>query len=603
MRLNLVKALVAGACIASALVAGTTRDRAVDRPAAVPVKWVEFVSAFDSGARIGTDSWGAQTRPVPGVLLETNLYTYLPSAQDVELRLTYSDNGWGAPVTMYLYRMNRVTGEKTYFNLASAGAVAPAGSVRDLFGAGSSPSLVRFPALEGFVLFGSGGALGSARNEALPVGQYAYVAEIRDASGQRVLSNSYAMFSVVNQVLSVSSDVTTDATWTAGNAYLLNKTGVFVRDGATLTIEPGTFVYGSQAQKAALIVDRGGKIVADGTSLRPIVFTAEAAIGERSRGMWGGLIINGRAPMNAPGGEGEGEGNTGVYGGNDPNDSSGVLRYVRVEYAGILFSDDNELNGIAFQSVGRGTVVDHVQVHMNQDDGVEFFGGTVDAKYLLLTAIRDDSMDWVEGWQGNAQFVVAIQRGDDADNGIEADNKDNGNDLTPRSNPTIYNLTLIGAPSGGSSESDDAVLLREGTAGKIHNGIFAFFNEAHIAIRTEASFTQAANGELVVDNNIFWGNQEEWDSSGGAVNSDGQRTRAFITETMKNNRIIDPLLYAPLAGIGPDVRPTPGSPALDASFVKTPPDNGFFDTTVFYIGGVNPYYNWTREPWTTWSDN
>lgn len=603
MRLNFVKALIVGVCMAGTLFAGTARGRAVDRPAGVPVKWVEFVSAVDTEGRVGAEYWGAPNRPAPGVLLETDLYAYLPAAQNVELRLSFSDKGWGAPVTMFLYRMNRVTGEKVYFNLASPGALAPAGTVRDLFGATASPALVRFPELDDFVLFGPGGALGTARNENLPVGQYAYVAEVRDASGRRVIANSYALYSVVDQVVSINTDITTDTIFSASNAYLLNKTGVFVRHGATLTIEPGTFVYGSQAQKAALIIDRGGKIVAEGTSLRPIVFTAEAAIGERTRGMWGGLIINGRAPMNAPGGEGEGEGQTGVYGGNDPNDSSGILKYIRVEYSGILFSDDNELNGIAFQGVGRGTVVEHVQVHMSQDDGVEFFGGTVDAKYILLTAIRDDSLDWVEGWQGNAQFIVAVQRGDDADNGIEADNKDSGNDLTPRSNPTIYNLTLIGAPSGGSSESDDAVLLREGTAGKIHNGIFAFFNETHIAIRTEASFTQAANGELVVDNNIFWANQEQWDSSGGSLNSDGQRTRTFIMETMKNNRIVDPLLYAPLAGIGPDVRPTTGSPALDASFVKTPPDNGFFDTTVFYIGGVNPYYNWTREPWTTWSDN
>jgi hypothetical protein len=279
------------------------------------------------------------------------------------------------------------------------------------------------------------------------------------------------------------------------------------------------------------------------------------------------------------------------------------LRYVRVEYAGILFSDDNELNGIAFQGVGRGTVVDHVQVHMNQDDGVEFFGGTVNAKYLLLTAIRDDSMDWVEGWQGGAQFVVAIQRGDDADNGIEADNKDSGNDLTPRSNPQLYNVTFIGAPSGGSAESDDAMILREGTAGKIHNGIFAHFNETHIAIRDDATFSQVANGELVVDNNIFWNNLEGWDASSGATTAEGEGTRAFITSTMRNNRIVDPLLVSPLSALAPDVRPMAGSPALDARYVKTPPDNGFFDTNVFYLGGVGPHYNWTREPWTTWSDN
>lgn len=612
MKVNFVKALIVGACMAGALVAGPSRDRAIDRPTDIPVKWVEFVSAYGSQDSIGTESYGAQTRPVPAVLLETDLYTYLPTQQNVEVRLSFSDSGHGAPVTLYMYRLNRLTGEKVYFNLPSAGSLAPAGTVRDLFGASSRPTLVRFPELDEFVLFGSGGALGAARNENLPVGQYAYVAEVRDGSGQRILAHSYAMFSVVGEIVNVATDITANTTWTADKAYLLNKPGVFVREGATLTIEPGAFVYGSQAQKAALIVDRGAKVIADGTSFRPIVFTTDTPVGDRTRGLWGGLIINGRAPMNAPGGTGEGEGDTGIYGGNDPNDSSGIYRYIRVEYAGILFSDDNELNGIALQGVGRGTIIDHVQVHMNQDDGIEFFGGTVNAKYLLLTAVRDDSVDWVEGWQGNAQFIVAVQRGDDADSGIEADNKESGNDLQPRSNPTIYNLTLIGAPSGGAGESDDAVLLREGTAAKIHNGIFAFFNEAHVALRTDATFTQADTGNLVVDNNIFWMNQEGWDSSSGSVNADGSRTRTFITETMRNNRITDPLLVAPLARIGadarsaalaPDVRPMPISPALDAQFVKTPPDNGFFDTSVFYLGGVSPYYDWTKEPWTTWSND
>jgi hypothetical protein len=612
MRLNFVKALIVGVCVAGALVAGTSRGRAIDRPTSIPVQWVEFVSAYGSQDSIGTESFGAQTRPVPAVLLETDFYTYLPTQQNVEVRFSYSDQGFGAPVSLYLYRLNRLTGEKVYFNLPSAGSVAPAGTVRDLFGASARPALVRFPELDEFVLFGSGGALGAARNENLPVGQYAYVAEVRDGSGQRILSHSYAMFSVVSEIVNIATDIATSTTWTADKTYLLNKTGVFVREGATLTVQPGTVVYGAQAQKAALIVDRGAKIIAEGTSFRPIIFTTDTPVGERSRGLWGGLILNGRAPMNAPGGEGEGEGNTGFYGGNDPDDSSGILRYVRVEYSGILFSDDNELNGLALQGVGRGTVIDHVQIHMSQDDCIEFFGGTVDAKYVLLTACRDDSLDWVEGWQGNAQFFVVVQRGDDADNGIEADNKETGPDLLPRSNPTIYNLTLIGAPSGGAAESDDAVVLREGTAAKIHNGIFAYFNETHVAMRTSSTFTQADNGNLVVDNNIFWANQEEWDTSSGAINADGTRTRTFITETMRNNRITDPLLVAPLARIGadarsavlaPDLRPMPNSPALDAQFVKTPPDNGFFDTSVFYLGGVSPYYDWTKEPWTTWSND
>ena len=147
--------------------------------------------------------------------------------------------------------------------------------------------------------------------------------------------------------------------------------------------------------------------MADGTPDAPIIMSSDAAIGSRARGQWGGLIINGSAPTNQ--GVTFGEGDTGAFGGNNPSDSSGTLRYVRLEFAGIEFSPDNELNGIAFQGVGSGTIVDHVQVHMNQDDGIEMFGGTVNLKYVLVTGARDDSFDWTDGWTGKGQFWVAQQ--------------------------------------------------------------------------------------------------------------------------------------------------------------------------------------------------
>ncbi len=165
----------------------------------------------------------------------------------------------------------------------------------------------------------------------------------------------------------VQGKITTDLTLTADREHLL-RGAVFVEDGATLTIEPGTTVFGEGATLGTLIVARGGKLNARGTAGAPIVFTSDAQPGSRRRGLWGGLIVNGRAPINQ-GTEAFGEGDTGAFGGNDPNDSSGVYQYIRVEFAGIEFSPDHELNGIAFQGVGAGTVVDHVQVHFNQDDG------------------------------------------------------------------------------------------------------------------------------------------------------------------------------------------------------------------------------------------
>ncbi len=229
-------------------------------------------------------------------------------------------------------------------------------------------------------------------------------------------------------VIVVTGDVSANETWTSANYYVL-RGAVFVRSGSTLNIQAGTRVIGESGSVGTLIVERGGRLNAIGTATAPIVFTSDQPIGQRGRGDWGGIIINGRAPINFGSGEAAGEGDTGVYGGTDPNDNSGILRYVRVEFAGIEFSPDNELNGIAFQAVGRGTQVDHVQSHLSRDDALEWFGGTVDGKYLVMSGAADDSLDWTFGWSGRIQFAAILQRGDDADNAIEADNNEFNNNV------------------------------------------------------------------------------------------------------------------------------------------------------------------------------
>ena len=217
----------------------------------------------------------------------------------------------------------------------------------------------------------------------------------------------------------LSGTITEDLTLTADTAWLL-RGGVFIGDDeneTVLTVEAGTIVYGESSTDGMLVIRRNARMIAEGTADAPIVFTSSKAEGSRARGDWGGIVINGNAPINAcaedsEGCEAFGEGGTGWYGGSDADDDSGVLKYVRVEFAGTLVSPDNELNGIAFQGVGAGTEIDFVQVHMNADDGVEFFGGTVNARHMVLTGIGDDSLDWTDGWQGNAQFLVAQQYDD-----------------------------------------------------------------------------------------------------------------------------------------------------------------------------------------------
>lgn len=306
----------------------------------------------------------------------------------------------------------------------------------------------------------------------------------------------------------LSGTITSDITLTSSTNWLLSG-GVFIGSNkmitnanepkVKLTIEKGTKIYG-RTDKDFLVVDRGGQIFALGTKDAPVVFTS-AKQTNRSRGLWGGIIINGNAPVNGCDVgicELEGEGSTGLYGGPLDKDNSGVLNYVVVEWAGSEITPDNELNGIAFQGVGSGTEVDYVQVHMNSDDGVEFFGGTVNVKHLVLTSIKDDSLDWVAGWKGSAQFVIVKQADDLANHGIEADNSNSPMDRMPRSAPTLSNMTFIGTTSA-TANGGSGILLRKGTGAYIYNTLISGFKSSCIDIDDNETFRNAIEGS--VENN------------------------------------------------------------------------------------------------------
>ena len=285
-------------------------------------------------------------------------------------------------------------------------------------------------------------------------------------------------------VIVVTGEITGTETWTNTNYYVL-RGAVFVAQGATLNIQAGTRIIGESGSVGTLIVDarraperhRHARS-ADRLHQRPADRPA------RPRRL-GRPHHQRPRPVNFGSGEAAGEGDTGVYGGTDDNDNSGILRYVRVEFSGVEFSPDNELNGIAFQAVGRGTQVDHVQAHMSRDDAMEWFGGTVDGKYLVMSNAADDSVDWTFGWTGRVQFVAVTQRGDDADNGIEADNNEFNNNALPRSNPQIYNITLCGDPdTNEGGESPRAANLRRGTAFTIRNFLITGFKTVGFQIET-----------------------------------------------------------------------------------------------------------------------
>jgi len=359
----------------------------------------------------------------------------------------------------------------------------------------------------------------------------------------------------------------------------------------TLSIEPGTKIVGSKGADF-LVISRGSQIFAEGTADAPIVFTT-ANEGNTARGQWGGLILNGNAPINTCGtysastpceatGEGPGAKGTGVYGGNNPSDNSGVLKYVRVEFAGFEVSPDNELNGIAFQGVGNGTVVDYIQVHKNSDDGVEFFGGTVDVKHVLLTGNRDDSMDWTSGWQGRAQFVIIDQFEDAANNGIEADSLKSPMDATPRSNPILSNFTILGT-KGDAAKGGSSVLLRRGSGVEFNNSIFQAAKKGCIDIDDAPT---AASGEVVFIGN-FINCVRPFEAEAGETWSVAD---FFTSEDF--NELADPMLNGFV--------PAAGSPVVNLGDVTPFGDrHGTWFSAVDYAGAVkdandNWYKGWTN---------
>lgn len=232
------------------------------------------------------------------------------------------------------------------------------------------------------------------------------------------------------------------------------KGWVYVADGAELTIEPGTIIKGDKDTKAALIVERGGKLHAQGTANAPIVFTSAQAKGQRKPGDWGGLIICGKAPHNA--GEAQIEGGPRTkHGGNDVHDNSGELSYVRVEFAGYPFEKDKEINGITFGSVGDGTKVDHLQVSYSNDDSYEWFGGTVNCKNLIAYHGWDDDFDTDNGYSGHVQYGLSVRNSRIADgsqsNGFESDNDASGSTAQPYTAATFSNITFIGPKATDAS--------------------------------------------------------------------------------------------------------------------------------------------------------
>ncbi len=310
--------------------------------------------------------------------------------------------------------------------------------------------------------------------------------------------------------LIVEGDISIATTWTADNIYLL-RGWVYVTSGATLTIQPGTIIKGEQATKGSLIIQRGGLLIADGTLSAPIIFTSERPASQRAAGDWGGIILCGQAPVNLPGGEGQIEGGVeAMFGGTDPDDSSGVIRYVRIEFPGAAFLTNVEINGLTLAGVGRGTIIDHVQVSHGGDDSFEFLGGTVDAKHLYSYTCLDDDLDMTNGYSGRVQFAVGLRDPDLADvtgsNALENDNDDSGTSASPYTSPLISNMSVFGPQADVGTVINlnykRANHLRRNTRSRIFNSVFAGF-PVGLLVDGAACETNADAGMLKVRNNVY----------------------------------------------------------------------------------------------------
>ena len=266
-----------------------------------------------------------------------------------------------------------------------------------------------------------------------------------------------------------------------------------------LTIEPGVRLFGSGGLDYLNIV-RGSQIFAEGTATNPIIFTSrsniDGASGADLIGQWGGIVISGRAPIaSCPAGTtppnincvATFEGGVSLYGGNSPTDNSGRLRYIQVRYPGFEVQPNRELNGITFNGVGSGTTVEYVQVHNSSDDGIEFFGGTVNAKRVVITGADDDSIDTDEGWRGGIQYLIVRQRANGGDRAFEMSSA--GVQASLNSQPKIANYTAIGSTRTGAG---DVQILNTGTGGRFINGIHVSTNPNTACLDVDDTSTVAA---------------------------------------------------------------------------------------------------------------
>jgi hypothetical protein len=410
----------------------------------------------------------------------------------------------------------------------------------------------------------------------------------------------------------LSGSITSNVTLQNTKRYLLLGT-VFVKSGGTLNIPAGTQIFGDKLSKATLLIERGGTINANGSAEAPIIFTSAQPVGSKSAGDWGGVIILGKARINTASGADtaaiEGISPAVFYGGTNDADNSGTFRYVRIEYSGIALSANNEINGLTMGGVGSGTTIEYVMVSWNGDDSFEWFGGTVNCKYLVSYIPIDDELDNDFGYRGKIQFVLAVRKPSVADVSgstcIESDNNNGPNYNTPRTQPHISNVTSIGPKQYDTSVVNPNFTrnshLRRNTLASFYNSVMMGWPQGVLydglgvtcAIQNDTSRVKA---------NIFAGCYNGFASTNAGCGFDAtaySNANNTVLSTTAAVQLSNPYGNVSTGNYSPaNFYPSAGSPALSGANFSFPGINDPWFTVTTYRGAFAQNNNTWLDGWT-----